>query len=48
MVGLRNVIIHEYFGIDLGIVWEIITRNIPEVRSLLEKILKKIEKEEKN
>jgi uncharacterized protein with HEPN domain len=48
MVGLRNVIIHEYFGIDLGIVWEIITRNIPEVKLLLEKILKEIEKEEKN
>ena len=22
--GLRNVIVHEYFGIDLGVVWNVI------------------------
>ena len=48
MVGLRNVVIHEYFGVDLSIVWEIITKNIPEVKPLLEEVLKKIEEEEKN
>lgn len=48
MAGLRNVVIHEYFGVDLSIVWEIITRNIPEVKPLLEEVLKKIEEEEKN
>jgi uncharacterized protein with HEPN domain len=32
MIGLRNITIHEYFGVDLGIIWEIITRNLPETR----------------
>jgi uncharacterized protein with HEPN domain len=39
MVGLRNVVIHSYFGVDTSIVWEIITRNIPEVKQILEKCL---------
>jgi len=39
MIGLRNIVIHEYFGVDLSIVWRIITKNIPEVKPLIEKIL---------
>lgn len=31
MVGFRNRIIHEYFGIDFEIVWDIIQNNIPEL-----------------
>jgi uncharacterized protein with HEPN domain len=48
MVGLRNVVIHSYFGVDLSIVWEIITKNIPEVKPLIEKVLKELnEKDDK-
>jgi uncharacterized protein with HEPN domain len=41
MIGLRNIVIHGYFGIDLGIIWEIITRNLPETKPLIVKMLKK-------
>ncbi|PKP57434.1 MAG: hypothetical protein CVT88_08905 [Candidatus Altiarchaeales archaeon HGW-Altiarchaeales-1] len=40
MIGLRNIVIHEYFGVDLSIVWEIITLNIPETKANIEKMLK--------
>jgi len=40
MVGLRNIAIHQYFGVDLGIVWEIITRNLPETRPMIAEMLK--------
>ena len=40
MIGLRNIAIHEYFGVDLGIIWEIITRNLPETKPMITEMLK--------
>jgi uncharacterized protein with HEPN domain len=33
--GFRNLIVHEYFGIDLEIVWHIIEENLPELLTVL-------------
>ncbi len=30
MYGLRNLIAHEYFGVDYEMIWEIATKNIPQ------------------
>lgn len=38
MIGLRNIVIHDYFGIDLNIIWQIITVNLPETKPKIEKI----------
>ena len=35
MVGLRNIIAHGYFGVDLSIIWEIIDKNLPETKPLI-------------
>lgn len=35
MIGLRNILIHEYFGVDESIVWEIIRTNLPEIRPFI-------------
>jgi uncharacterized protein with HEPN domain len=40
---MRNVFAHEYFGIDSGLVWEIIKNDIPELKEKVEYILKSIE-----
>ncbi|MBS1778261.1 MAG: DUF86 domain-containing protein [Bacteroidetes bacterium] len=40
MIGLRNRIIHEYFGIDYEIVWQIIQENIPELQERVQQTLK--------
>jgi uncharacterized protein with HEPN domain len=37
--GLRNVIVHQYFGIDLEIVWGVIERNLPDLKGLVQRIL---------
>ena len=38
IVGLRNVVIHHYFGVDPETVWFIITRQLPELRDQIEKM----------
>ncbi|MBU1121441.1 MAG: DUF86 domain-containing protein [Candidatus Omnitrophica bacterium] len=47
MVGLRNITIHEYFGVDLDIVWEIVTKNIPETKEDIQKVLEDMDRESK-
>jgi uncharacterized protein with HEPN domain len=32
MYGLRNRIVHDYEGVNLRLVWEIITEDIPKLR----------------
>ena len=39
IVGMRNVFAHEYFGIDSGLVWEIIKNDIPELKEKIQHIL---------
>jgi len=38
IVGMRNLIIHEYFGVDLDIVWETIKKRVPELKKELRKV----------
>lgn len=35
MAGMRNKIIHEYFGIDLEIVWKTAKNRLPQLKPLL-------------
>lgn len=37
---MRNIIIHEYFGVDLSIIWKTIREDIPQLVIQLETILK--------
>ena len=32
IVGLRNVVVHEYFGVKLPRIWDIIQKDLPELR----------------
>jgi uncharacterized protein with HEPN domain len=40
MRGLRNRIIHEYFGVDSTIVWFIIENELPHLKIEIERALK--------
>ena len=39
MYGLRNRIVHDYDGVNLHLVWEIIREDIPVLRDTLEKLI---------
>jgi uncharacterized protein with HEPN domain len=41
---MRNVLIHDYFGIDLGEVWRVIERDLPELKRKLERVIDEAEK----
>ena len=38
MIGMRNKVIHEYFGVDLEILWETVKVDLPALRKALQKI----------
>lgn len=42
IVGLRNILIHEYFGIDTKIVWDIIKNDIVILKEQVKEILDQI------
>ena len=39
IVGLRNILIHEYFGIDLDILWDIIENYLPDLEVETRRVL---------
>jgi uncharacterized protein with HEPN domain len=42
---MRNKLIHEYFGVDLSIVWAVIKIELPPLRLQIEHLMAKLEKE---
>gem|GEM_PF-3020057 len=38
MAGLRDVIIHNYYELDLGILWNVIQINLPDLEPKLQVI----------
>ncbi|MBI5529577.1 MAG: DUF86 domain-containing protein [Deltaproteobacteria bacterium] len=36
MAGMRDKLIHEYFGVDLEIVWQSATQDLPPLKPLLD------------
>ncbi len=43
IVGMRNVFVHEYFGVDSNLVWEIIKSDLPDLKIKIIEILNSIE-----
>ncbi|HEY5275588.1 MAG TPA: DUF86 domain-containing protein [Coriobacteriia bacterium] len=37
--GMRNVVVHEYFGVDPGILWETVRSDLPPLEAKLEAVL---------
>ena len=39
MKSMRNILIHEYFGVDLEIVWKTIRESLPELLAIVRKAI---------
>ena len=42
IIGMRNIFVHEYFGVDFAIVWEIINNDIPDLKGKIIQIMETI------
>ena len=40
MAGMRDKLIHEYFGVDFEILWKVVKEDLPRVKPFIEQILK--------
>ncbi len=38
-IDVRNIITHEYFRVDLNIIWMIVKDNLPDLKKRIEKII---------
>src|ERR1035437_167617 len=43
LIGMRNIFVHEYFGVDPNLVWEIINSDLPGLKEKIIEILNSIE-----
>jgi uncharacterized protein with HEPN domain len=42
IIGMRNILVHHYFGIDTDAVWSVVDHDIPDLKFNIETILKNI------
>ena len=42
IAAMRDKLIHEYHGVDLEIVWEVVEKEIPSLKPKFEKILEEL------
>lgn len=47
MAGMRDRLIHGYFGVNLDVVWKTIRERLPKVKPLLEEVLVEIKEDRK-
>ena len=40
IAGFRNVAVHDYLGIDLDEIWGIVDRDVPELKTAIEAMLR--------
>jgi uncharacterized protein with HEPN domain/predicted nucleotidyltransferase len=43
ILGMRHILVHDYFVIDTDIVWDAVERDLPDLKAKIERMLRKLE-----
>lgn len=44
IIGMRHILVHDYFVIDIDIVWDAVERDLPDLKGKIEGMLRALEK----
>jgi len=39
LVGMRHILVHDYFHVDLDIVWAVVTNELPSLKAQVQRLL---------
>ncbi len=39
IIGMRNILVHNYFGVDVDVVWAVVERDLPDLKHKIQAIL---------
>lgn len=43
IIGMRHVLVHDYFEIDLDIVWQVVSKDLPALKPLIQSVIAMLE-----
>ena len=42
IIAMRNILVHDYVGVDLTRVWQTVQKNIPDLKAQVNNLIKRI------
>lgn len=48
ITGMRNIVIHEYFGIDTEVIWKTVREDLPPLRAAVARMMAEVEQKKKD
>lgn len=42
IVGMRHILVHDYFAVDTDVVWNVVERDLPKLKRKIEALLKEL------